>query len=59
MDTKDLRHLCDVHMEVLKGELDKVKTKIEPGHVVFTFIAPLYLKCNVVSKGNTCYRIFI
>ena len=38
MDPKDLRHLCDIHMEVLKGELDKIKTKIEPGHVVFTFI---------------------
>ncbi len=39
MDPKDLRHLCDIHMEVLKGELDKIKTKIEPGHVVYTFIA--------------------
>ena len=39
MDPKELRHLCDIHMEVLKGELDKIKTKIEPGHVVFTFIA--------------------
>ena len=39
MDPKELRHLCDIHMEVLKGELDKIKTKIEPGHVIFTFIA--------------------
>ena len=39
MDPKDLRHLCDIHMEVLKGELDKIKTKIQPGHVVHTFIA--------------------
>ena len=39
MNPQDLRHLCDIHMEVLKGELDKIKTKIEPGHVVHTFIA--------------------
>jgi DUF438 domain-containing protein len=38
MDPQDLRHLCDIHMEVLKGELDKIKTKIEPGHVVDTLI---------------------
>jgi len=39
MKPEDLRHLCDIHMEVLKGELDKIKTKIEPGHVVHTLIA--------------------
>lgn len=38
MNPKDLRHLCDIHMEVLKGELDKIKTKIEPGHVLDTLI---------------------
>ncbi|WP_252232419.1 DUF438 domain-containing protein [Clostridium sp. ZBS15] len=39
MNPQDLRHLCDIHMELLKGELDKIKTKIEPGHVVHTLIA--------------------
>jgi len=39
MKPQDLRHLCDIHMEVLKGELDKIKTQIEPGHVVYTLIA--------------------
>lgn len=39
MNPQDLRHLCDIHMEVLKDELDKIKTKIEPGHVVHTLIA--------------------
>jgi len=38
MNPEDLRHLCDIHMEVLRGELDKIKTKIEQGHVVHTFI---------------------
>lgn len=38
MNPQDLRHLCDIHMEVLKDELDKIKTKIKPGHVVDTFI---------------------
>jgi DUF438 domain-containing protein len=39
MNPQDLRHLCDIHMEVLKDELDKIKNKVEPGHVVHTFIA--------------------
>lgn len=39
MNPQDLRHLCDIHMEVLKSELDKIKNKIEPGHVVYTLIA--------------------
>ena len=39
MKPENLRHLCDIHMEVLKDELDKIKTKIEEGHVVYTFIA--------------------
>ncbi|WP_032123424.1 DUF438 domain-containing protein [Clostridium amazonitimonense] len=39
MDPKDLRHLCDIHMEVLKDELNKIKRKIKPGHVLYTMIA--------------------
>jgi len=31
MEPQDLRHLCDVHMEVLKDELSKIKTKINKG----------------------------
>lgn len=39
MNPQDLRHLCDIHMEVLKDELDKIGTKIEPGHVIHTLIS--------------------
>lgn len=39
MNPQDLRNLCDIHMEVLKDELDGVRTKIEPGHVIDTLIA--------------------
>ncbi|MCR1934535.1 DUF438 domain-containing protein [Clostridium tepidum] len=38
MNPQDLRHLCDIHMEVLKDELSKIKTKISKGHVVYTLI---------------------
>lgn len=38
MNPNDLRHLCDIHMEVLKDELDKIKSKLEVGHVVNTLI---------------------
>ncbi|NFK65844.1 DUF438 domain-containing protein [Clostridium botulinum] len=39
MKPQDLRHLCDIHMEVLRGELDKIKTKLEPDHVLYTLIS--------------------
>jgi uncharacterized protein len=38
MNPYELRNLCEIHMEVLKDELDKVKTGIEPGHVLDTLI---------------------
>lgn len=38
MNPNDLRHLCDIHMEVLKDELDKIKSKLEIGNVVNTLI---------------------
>lgn len=31
---EDLRNLCDIHMEVLKGELERLKLRIKPGHVI-------------------------
>jgi DUF438 domain-containing protein len=39
MNPHDLRSLCDIHMEVLKDELDKVKSNIKTGHVIDTMIA--------------------
>lgn len=39
MDPHDLRHLCDIHMEVLKDELYKVKSRISQGHVLDTLIS--------------------
>lgn len=38
MNPQDLRHLCDIHMEVLSEELEKIKSKLETGHVVNTLI---------------------
>lgn len=35
---EDLRHLCDIHMEVLKDELDKLKLGLTPDHVLTTLI---------------------
>jgi uncharacterized protein len=35
---EDLRHLCDIHMEVLKDELDKLKLGLTPDHVLATMI---------------------
>jgi uncharacterized protein len=35
---EDLRHLCDIHMEVLKDELDKLKLGLTPDHVLSTMI---------------------
>lgn len=35
---EDLRHLCDIHMEVLKDELDKLRLTLTPDHVLTTLI---------------------
>jgi len=35
---EDLRHLCDIHMEVLKDELDKLRLSLNPEHVITTLI---------------------
>ncbi|GIM28896.1 histidine kinase [Clostridium polyendosporum] len=35
---EDLRNLCDIHMEVLKGELEKLKSRVKSGHVLDTMI---------------------
>lgn len=38
MHPEDLRHLCDIHMEVLSDELVKLRKKIQPGHMLDTLI---------------------
>lgn len=38
INPKDLRNLCDIHMEVLSDELVKLKKKIEPGHMLDTLL---------------------
>lgn len=38
MKPEDLRHLCDIHMEVLKDELEKLRAQVEEGHVLHTLI---------------------
>lgn len=35
---EDLRHLCEVHMEVLKDELEKLRSAVSSGHVLDTMI---------------------
>ena len=38
MKPEDLRHLCDIHMEVLKDELEKLRTQVDEDHVLHTLI---------------------
>lgn len=35
---EDLRHLCDIHMEVLKDELEMLRIKLSPDHVLTALI---------------------
>lgn len=35
---EDLRHLCDIHMEVLQDELEMLRIKLSPDHVLTTLI---------------------
>jgi len=36
---EDLRHLCSIHMGMLEGEAEKLKSQLQPGHVIHTMIA--------------------
>ncbi|ENZ02101.1 hypothetical protein HMPREF1092_01336 [Clostridium thermobutyricum] len=38
MNPNELRHLCDIHMEILKDELKNLEEKISVGHILYTFI---------------------
>lgn len=38
MAPEDLRHLCSMHMEMLKGELEKMTSNLETGHVIDTLV---------------------
>jgi hypothetical protein len=35
---EDLRHLCSIHMDMLKDEIDKMKSNLEEDHVIDTLI---------------------
>ena len=35
---EDLRHLCSIHMEMLKDEVTKMTANLETGHVITTFV---------------------
>ena len=37
-DPSELRHLCEIHMMVLKGELEKLQSNISKGHILYTLI---------------------
>lgn len=38
MEASELRHLCDIHMDVLKDELEELKGKINEEHLLNTLI---------------------
>lgn len=38
MNPSELRTLCDIHMLVLKDELEKLKSKISKGHLLYTMV---------------------
>lgn len=38
MDPSELRHLCEIHMLILKGELEKLQGRLKKGHVLDTLI---------------------
>lgn len=39
LEPEDLRHLCSAHMEMLEGELAKLKLDLEPDHVIATLVS--------------------
>lgn len=35
---EDLKHLCSIHLEIVKDEVEKLKKSLNPGHVIHTLI---------------------
>lgn len=50
MDPSELRHLCEIHMLILKGELEKLQGKISEGHVLYTLIKEHELILGFLDK---------
>ncbi|WP_434799321.1 DUF438 domain-containing protein [Terrisporobacter vanillatitrophus] len=50
MDPSELRHLCEIHMMVLKGELEKLQSNISKGHVLYTLIEEHELILSFLRK---------
>ena len=50
MDPSELRHLCEIHMLILKGELEKLQGKISEGHVLHTLIKEHELILGFLDK---------
>lgn len=38
LEPTDLRHLCSLHLEMMKDELTKMQSQLAPGHVIDTFV---------------------
>ena len=38
MNPSELRHLCEIHMTILQGELEKLQSNISKGHILYTLV---------------------
>lgn len=47
---EDLRGLCSIHMEVLGDQLEDLRSKLEPGHVVHTLVEEHEMILDFLSK---------
>jgi uncharacterized protein len=50
MNPSELRHLCEIHMMILKGELEKLQSNISKGHVLYTLIEEHELILNFLKE---------
>lgn len=63
MEASELRHLCDIHIDVLKDELEELKGKIEEDHLLNTLILEhdeiLKLLIQLESLNNELQKIVV
>ena len=59
MNPSELRHLCEIHMMILKGELEKLQSNISKGHVLYTLIEEHELILNFLKELEEVTNIIL
>lgn len=59
MDPSELRHLCDIHMMVLKDELEKLRSNISKGHLLYTMVEEHTVILEVLKELESVTNVIL